>query len=470
MFNSATYKYDEIRELFWPIAFTMIFTSTLSFVDTIMIAHYDLYASTAIAVVSNMGFLFGPVYFAILTGINIYSVQYYTNKRYDEMKHLAAIGLIILAIVALINFSVYFLFGDAIINFIAPSVEIADYAKAYLSIFMFSVFLQPLDMFFTYQYRAIKKPKIALKVGIFQSVLNIVLNYLLIYTFSLSIYGAAIATLVTRILVVLIHFAIANKLKLPFIGSIQKMFSFDSKLFKEVLFSTLPLIFVEFGFGFGNFIYFKLYALSGAVGLTAFNIAKTISFIINAFVIATANVSGIITGSTIAKSSDENLRVEVTKTMKSIFQFILRNSIVILLISIFVFPMIIPFFLYGNVDIQYTGFSSYLKQIFLSDYFKVTYTLIIINGIWMAIRAFSSSLIAILKSGNDNKFIILIEIGSIYAVGIPLTILIISLLSSMNLLNSYSIIMLRFMIIFEVLSKFLIGYYRYKQKKWIRKV
>ncbi len=442
-------SFAKIKKLFWPIALTMLLTNTLAFVDTIMISNYNIVGVSAITTATQIQYVFGPIYFAILMGVNVYTVQYFARKDYTILKKLSGIALTLLIGLVSINFLIILLFEPYLINFfVDKNSEIGKLAADYMYFFKFSLLLMPIDMFFSYQYRSIKRPKIPLIIGTTQSLLNIFFNFFLIYGVAffpeLGIKGAAISTLLSRSTVIIIHIIVAKKIKAPFIGKFSELFSYSKGLFKEVFFNTIPLMAVELGFGLSNVIYMKIYSMTSIIEFTAYNIVKSISFLINAFVIATANVSGIIAGSTIATLKD-NQEEKLKEQMKDLFKFMGLNSIIILVVSFIFLPLLIPIF---TKDVEYY---SYMRK------------LLMINGVWMAIRVFSSSIIAILKSGNDNKFVMLVDAGSSYFFGIPLTLLVYFIFTP-------SIIVLRSMIILEVICKFSLGMYRYNKKKWVRKV
>ncbi len=428
----------------------MILTNTLALVDSFMVGRYDLMGVSAITTTTQIQFLFGPVYFAILMAVGIYTVQYHSSNKTKKLKQLAGIALILLIIVNIINYSFAVFLGNDVINYLTPNdpdgVYTAKLGIEYLEWFKYSLLVLPYNLFFVYQFRAIKNTKIVLYLSFFQSILNIVLNFFLIYGIfifpELGIKGSGIATFISRLVVTLLFLLYAINKKAPFIGRLSEMFSFKSSFFMEVFQSALPLILVELGFGLGNVIYLKIYSLSGSLGFNAFNITKSISFIINAFVIATASTAGIMAGTYIAK--EENKK-NVKEQMRKVFRFITLNSIVIILISTFILPFIVLFFTKDP------------------KYLKLTTQLLFINGIWMSLRVYSSSFISILKSGNDNKFVLFLDAGLTYLVGIPLTLIVYFVFHP-------GIIVLRSVILVEFAIKVFVGYSRYKKGIWIKKL
>lgn len=442
-------RFKEIFNLFFGIALAMMLTNIFSFIDAIMVSRYNVLGNSAISISSQIQFLFGPVYFAIVTGASIYTVQYYVRKEFLKLKNVAAISLIMMLPVVLINFLILFFGQHSIVLFFTKEQnELYQLSIDYLNIYKYSLLLVPIDIFFVYQYRAIKKTKIPLIIGVVQSIVNIIFNYLLIYGnfgfLELGIQGAAVATLISRIVGLTLNIIIAYKLKVVFLGKPQEMFNFSTKMFKDVVFNTIPLIVVEFGFGLGNVIYTKIYAMTDVVQFTAYNVARNLSLIINAFVMATASMAGIFIGSTIAKDLKKDSE-ELKDAIYNLFTFIYLFSFITLIFSWFILPLLIPLF----TD--------------KPEYYHLIKNLLIINGIWMAVRIFSSSFISILKSGNDNRFVIFIDAGVTFLVGIPITLIVVVFFTK-------SVIIARSMIIIETLCKALIGYIRYKQGYWIKKI
>lgn len=441
-------QFRQIFKVFWPIALMMLLTSTLSFVDSAMIAHYNILGTSAITIATQIQSLFGPVYFALMTGVSIYTVQYFSRNETTILKKFSGIALTILMPLALINFSVLTVFPDQVIGiFQSADSQVFSLAIAYVGLYKFSILLMPFDLFFTYQYRAIKKTKIPLLMSTSEAVLNIIFNLLFIYGLGpfpeLGIVGASLGTLLSRIIVLSGNILISYKLQVPFIGKITEMFSYEYDLFAKIIKNTMPLFIVEFGFGLGNVIYTKMYAMTSIIEFTAFNIAKIISFTINAFVIGVASTSGIIIGSVIAHKLVTKDKID--DTLKNLFTFMSIFALVVLFLSTLVLPQFITLF---NVD---------------QEYYRLIKILLIMNGIWMSIRIFASSLIAILKSGNDSKYVVLVDAGSTFLIGIPLTVIIF-------LFFSQSIVVLRAGIIIEVLTKVVLGYFRFKKGKWIKQI
>lgn len=449
-FEGARMK--EIYNLFWSVALSIILTNTLSFIDAAMVSNYDSLGNSAVTIANQLAMIINPMYFAIVTGSGIFTVQYFARKEYQKLKEISGISLLLMIPFAIIGFAALAIFPSQIVTlFTAENSEVYNLSMEYIKYYNYSMLFVPINFFFIYQYRAIKLPNVPLITSTSQAVLNVFLNWVFIFgnlgSPEMGISGAALATLISTVVAVILNIVVALKLNVPFVGNLHDMFRPRYSKFKEVLISTIPLVVVEFGFGFGNTLYNTIYSKYGDVQFNAINVARNLSFIINSFVMATSSVSGIVVGSLIAKDLKKD-DVELRKTLDNLFIFMWICSGIILLGSFFLLPALIP--LFSDDLVKNPQVHLLLKQ------------LLYINGIWMSIRIFSSSFISILKSGNDNKFIILIDAGSTFFVGLPLALLTYSL--------GFSLLVTRAMIIVEILVKVSLGYWRYRQDKWIKKI
>ncbi len=441
----ATNRLRELFELFWPIALSMLLTSILGFLDSAMMSHYDTYGVSAINFATQFLTIFGPMFFGIITGINIYTVQYYQRKEYHHLSDFFKLGLMLMFPIALLYFVLVQGFNEQIINFFIDSTShTGQMAVDYLKIISFNAFLMPIDMMFIFQFRAIKRPKIPLVISTLQSITNIILNFLLIFGMfgfpELGIRGAAIATVLTRLVYVIIEVIIANHLDAPFIRQFRSKFELDFTFIKGMLKRIWPLVLVELGFGVARVIYTKLYSYAPIDEYNAMQIAQLISFMLNSLVIATASASSIMMGSELAKHEEK----DVDNTLKNIWSFMAIASVLILVLSSIILPFAIPFFETNNQD-------------------NLVHKLIVINAVYMAIRVLSSGIIALLKSGGDTDRIILIDAGMSYLVGIPITALVL-------FLNGNGILALKVALISEVIAKAIAGLIRMRQNIWRHKL
>ncbi len=439
MFN---FKYfTEIKSLFFPIAMAIILSNISSFIDTAMVSNYNVLGISAINSANQIMVAFGPVFFGIMTGVNIFTVQYYARGEYDNLKHLVGIAITFMFPFAIFLVMIMATLPEEIITFfIKDNQEVVQLGVDYFVFFKYYILLLPVEMLFMYQFRAIKQPKIPLRMGVIQTILNVLLNWMFIFgnlgAPELGILGAGLATFLARFITLIFYLSYSISIKVPFLAKLSELFAYDRKLFKKVLIATLPLIILELGFGFSRVLIAKVFALTGVIGFTAYSIAARTSFLINALVIATANVSGILVGGALSKE-DKDLDIII----KDLFKFMFLAATAILILSIFVLPLVIKLF----------GVSE--------QYYSMIRLLLISNGIYMALRVFVSSYISMLKAGADNYFVIFLDAGITYLVAIPLVYI-------GFFIFDLGIVVLVSLLILEMVVKVIGGHYRFSQNKW----
>lgn len=438
----------KILEIFIPIAISMFLASSISFIDSTMVANYSTISLSAINIANQIKFIFGPMYFGILSGLSIYTAQAIGNGNKKRVSNIFGFGLVLILTLSLINFAAVLLFSRQIISFFAPVTStVGEEALLYLRITVINTVFWPISMLFMYQFRSIKKPKVPLYINTAMLATNTILNALLIYGVGpipeLGVAGAGIGTIFSVGIFINVYVIVAIRTKAEFLAPPKGMFDFQLCLAKDIIMSTLPLILIELLFGIANVIYTKIYVTVGIEAFTLVAISKNITNLVNAGVIATAQAAGILLGETIGSAGD------VKSVLKELFKFMRKMSIVIIVLIAFILPILIP--LYKPNDIV------------ISNFMVKVYVLMIINGVYMMLRVYSSTLISILKSGGNTKAVVFADPVSSYLIGIPLTLVCV-------LIFNANIIVLRIAWISEIVGKLIISYYLFKQNNWMRKL
>ncbi len=449
---SKYFKSEEyIFNIFWPIAISMFLQTVIALIDTLILSYYSIDAFTGVSVASQVTAIIGPMYFGVLSALSIYTSQSIGNNDSKRIRQIFGLGIIIMSIMSIVSVILMVTLNDQIIGFYAElnSVMGAN-ALIYLNWTMPAKLFWPISMLFMFQFRAIKETKIPMYINSGMLVLNSVLSLILVYGIGffpeLGIIGVAVATDLSIIGVVIVYIYVCFKKKIIFFNNFADLIDFDYPLLKKILIKAAPLVLVEFLFGFARTLYIKMYIDYSPIIFALDKLATSIVFTINGLVMGTAASVGVVFGEALGKDSEETLE----KNRKMSFSFIKKMTALILIISICILPLFILLFQVED-----------LKSI--NNYFLIMYCLIIINGIYMSIRIWSSSFVSILRSGGDTNFIILADPISSYLVGLPLTFIAIYFLD-------VNFLIIKSLWITEVVGKLLISYYRYKQKKWMRKV
>ena len=441
----------EVNSMFWPLVLTFTISNVLQIIDTMMLTNYDELAVAGVASISQFMMTIGPVFFAVLSGIGIFSSQYYGAKDYANLKRTFGLNLTSGIIFGIIGFLIINFFSkDFIMFFTKDNPEIINYGLEYAKMYKFVFLIYPINFAITFAYRSIKLTKYPMYVTTPMVVINTLLNYMFIYGkfgfAPMGAYGAALATFIAYMIAFLINIYMLIKLDLPFMGSFKEVFSFDFKFVKPIIIKTIPIIISEFLFGTARLFYTKAFATLGTSVFLGERIANNLTMLVNGFVFASANTVGAVIGTALGAMKDENDTKSVKEKSKFLLLCLSIVSTSVFLVCWFIMPMIVK--LYGAESIEV---------------YNNAVILVKLNGLFAGLRAFSSSILFILRAGGDMFFAAIIDSGLAWMIGLPLTYLAIWMLD-------VDVVQLKIITLIETVIKVGVAMFRFRTYKWIRKV
>ena len=197
---------DNRRQLFhltWPIFCEAILFSIIGSVDIMMLSGYHDNAVGAVGVVNQILSLFQVISNIITTGTGILCAQYIgAGRSTSEKQPLILSALIVNGILgALFSFGAVF-GADLLLDMMKISDELYIHAKEYLVIVGGFLFVQMIAVTFGVLIRSHGKTKATMIFSLGMNLLNVALNYILIYGKlglpSMGAAGAAIATVISK--------------------------------------------------------------------------------------------------------------------------------------------------------------------------------------------------------------------------------------------------------------------------------
>ena len=329
MFTAATDR--QILKIAVPLIFSNLSVPLVGIVDNAVLGHlsspvYLASAGLGAIIMSYILFSFGFIK-STTTGF-ISQIDHL-----DDLKSIRSIYQIFI-ITTVISF-ILLLFKDFLIS-ISLSIMgedgvINDNASIYLDIRFWSipaVFIR--DIFIGYLI-GIKKVSYAMRIVISINLLNIVLDYLFVYFFSMTIEGVAYASLIAEssIYVYILYFLFKNNEflnKTLFIDSIVKISNLKNKLIVNGNMFIRSIILMTC---FASFMGFS--ANYGEIVLAANTILLNFFFIFSYGIDAFAHASEVLVGNSVGEKNSSKYDLVV----KSSFKFV--YSILILFLIFFLF-------------------------------------------------------------------------------------------------------------------------------------
>ncbi|MEQ9116180.1 MAG: MATE family efflux transporter [Rickettsiales bacterium] len=215
-------KYPEggVRELLHlsiPMILSALSSNFMIFIDRAMLAHYSLDAMNAVGASSTTFLVFSLTFLSITSIAEVFVGQLNGRKAYSKVS-VPVWQMIWLSLFSALVFIGVSLFGA---NYIIPQ-KLHHYGVPYFKIMMNFGFLAPLIAAVSSFFIGTGKAKIITCVVLFGNIINLVLDYLLIfgigdYLYPMGSIGAAYATVASQViqalLLFLVFFNSANRQK-----------------------------------------------------------------------------------------------------------------------------------------------------------------------------------------------------------------------------------------------------------------
>ncbi|SKC76528.1 MATE family efflux transporter [Maledivibacter halophilus] len=438
--------YNTMIAITLPIALQNLITSSLNMMDTVMIGRVGEENIAAVGMANQYFFLFALLLFGINSGAAIFIAQFWGKKDIKNIRRILGIGILLGGIVAVLFTFGALAFPRLIMRVFTKDINVIILGTKYLRIVSFSYIITAISFAFSIASRSIGQAKLPMIVSGISLIANTVLNYILIFgnfgAPTLGIVGAAIATLIARIIELLFLLKIIYKNRGPLAGKINKFIDINRAYLKKFFNTALPVILNELFWSLGITMYSVAYGRIGTGAFAAVQIANTVQNVFMVIARGMGSACAVMIGNELG-ANNEKRAIEYAK----------RFSILGLIIGLAI----------GAVLYISAPFVLYLFGV-EAEVYTNAYKILGVMALFMTFKVFTGILIVgILRSGGDTKFSLLLEGGSVWFVGVPLAFIGALILE----LPIYWVVAL---VSLEEIVKSLIGIPRIISKKWVRNV
>lgn len=189
-----------------PMVISLLVAALYNVVDTYFVSGLGKEAVAAVSVAFPIQLIFLGIGLTFGAGSGSYISRLLGAKNNKEANIVATVSLFSSAIMAIIIAIVLFYSLDSVMKFIGATPVIMELAKTYTSLFIIGGVLGAVNV--TLGNLAVSQgaAKISLKAMIVGSLSNIILDPIFIFKLNLGVKGAAIATLIARVITSLMYF------------------------------------------------------------------------------------------------------------------------------------------------------------------------------------------------------------------------------------------------------------------------
>ncbi len=198
----AFYRY--LWRLSLPMILQNLITFSLGLIDTLMVSQLGNTEMAAVTTANVPVFVLISIVFGVQSGLSILVSQYWGKKDLQNISRAIGVAAFVGTGLILVLAVLFFLFPVQVMDLLSNEHELSVLGAPYLRIIGFSYVFNMLSSVYVSAQRSVENPNFGMKVFGCSTLVNTALNYVLIFGKfgcpALGIKGAAIATLLSRVL------------------------------------------------------------------------------------------------------------------------------------------------------------------------------------------------------------------------------------------------------------------------------
>ncbi len=428
----------------FPIVIQNLLSSSLSFLDTLMIGQIGTVEIAAVGIANQIFFLVNLFIFGIASGASIFFSQYYGAGKEKELEKVMGLGVAVSLVGSIIWALISFFAPEWIMTIFTEDVNAIKAGADYQRIVSVSYIFFAISMIHGFAYRSIGKANLPLIASIISLCTNAVGNYLLIFGIGpfpyLGVAGAAIATLIARFIDMAFMVFVSYMKKAPFRIRSLDAFRWKGSFISMYMKTSLPVLINEMLWALGMTVYKVAYARLGINALAAMNVSEAIG---NFFFIASmgiGNATTIALGQTLGGGNIQETKDNAKTSLKI--------SLLIGLAMGVLMAAFAPFFVsWFNIDAATA---------------RIARLALYVTALFQPLKSMNMILIVgILRSGGDTRYALFAEMACVWLFGVPMAFL-------GAVLLGLPLPVVYLMVCFEEAGKTILCLPRYKSGKWIK--
>lgn len=274
---------QSLIRLILPLLLEQFLAVTMGLADTLMVSGVGEAAVSSVSLVDSINILIIQILSALATGGAVISSQYLGRKDSESARRSAAQLYVVLGISTTAVMLLVMIFSRPILRLVFGQIEddVMNFAQTY---FFISAISYPFIGFYNggaALFRAQGNSRISMLASLVMNVINIGGNALFIYGLHMGVLGAALATLIGRIVaavwVLCQQQQFENPLRIAALSDIKP----DGALIKRILSIGIPSGLENGMFQIGKLCVSSLTSTLGTAAIAANAVANTVSSLAN---------------------------------------------------------------------------------------------------------------------------------------------------------------------------------------------
>lgn len=391
--------YSSLVAIAIPISLQALLQNFVNMLDTIMIGRLGSVEIAAVGLGNQIFFILNMILFGITSGGGVFIAQFWGKKDLAGIRKSLGLMTLIAFVVSFIFTIVCLLIPNQLIRLYSPDPQVIQVGGNYLRFVCLSYVPTAISFSITLALRSTERVKLPLVCTSISLFTNLIANYLLIFVAGLGVKGAAIATVISRIIELVILATWSYSHKYEICGKLKELLGFNRYFIVKFLKIAFPVIINETFWGLGTSVYNAIFAHAGTNAFTAYSITGTISQLTWVFCMGFGNGIGVLIGKRIGEKKIDEAK---TYAKRSMWFMPLIGAFV----GVFLVPLskLLPVFFNVDQEIIKTATAILMILIFVYPF----------NSFCM------NWIVGVCRAGGDTVFSAVAEIVVLWCVAIPL--------------------------------------------------
>lgn len=312
MLHDKTF-YRTFAILTLSLALQNLLTYSVNLTDNIMLGRFSQDALSGASLCNQLQFFLQMLVQGVGEGVVVLGARYWGKKDLKPIPDIIGAGLRFGVSIAAVLFVLALLFPTQIIRLMTNDPVIMEQAVQYLQIICFTYVIFALTNMLTASLRSIGIVKIGYIISASTLCINICLNYVLIYGHfgapALGVRGAAIATLVSRTVELLIVIWFLKFREHTLRLNWRKLLFIDTSYIKDYIHVSLPMLVTQTMWGASSIIQTAILGNmeNAAMVVPANSISVLVFQILSVVGYGAASAAAIMTGRTLGEGHKERI-------------------------------------------------------------------------------------------------------------------------------------------------------------------
>ena len=427
-----------------PISFQQLINASLNMIDVIMVGQLGEASIAALGLSNQVFFVLILLLFGTTSGMAIFTAQFWGKQEIEPIRKVLGMSIIVTSLFALIFTLAAVFIPRTVLGFYTNDKEVIDIGVQYLRIVGLSYIPVAIATSYIAVMRSIQLVRLTVIATVSAIVFKTILGYMLIFGYggfpALGVRGAAIGTASGWTLELILLLVLVYTQKTPLAAkNLWTFFSFDTAFFARVLKTTMPAMANELFWSMGITTYNAIYAHIGTDSIAAINVNATMEELGFVVFMGLGNACAVMVGNRIGAGK----KAEAYETVRRVIILSVSAAWIVGLIVILLRDTVVGFY-----ELSPSGIHNVRM-------------LMLMMACTLWIRMFNfSTFIGALRAGGDTRFALVMEICSIWLIGVPAAYFAAFVLH----LPVYYVYLF---VILEEIAKAFVSAWRFRSRKWI---